>query len=485
MPIRCFVHFAQVHSEFRLPELESVAELFGFRFNCPPASTLPQGVPEGWDASRPFWIIDFEEEEHARQIAERCILVKSVYELYACGTSYAAVHEQTRHNEHSWSPFVENTSFGFTVSSFNRSIPQHCMKEIVESFAFMDFRGPIDLKNPELSLGVFEEHADPEKCDSRLLQIYFGRLIAEGKARSLVQTFNVKKRTYFGNTSMEAEISLLMANQTLAAPGKFIYDPFIGTGSLAYTVAHFGAFVFGSDIDGRQMRGKKTPSETGILRAAAQYGVAERIIDLCTYDITRNPLRCGGLFDAIITDPPYGVRAGAKRLGWKSTNKKAGREPKPEYEEAQRKALIGYVPPMQPYELSELVSDLVQWARYLLRPGGRLVFFLPTVTDEYTEVDVYSLLCEGMEVIANSVQNFGSWGRRLITIKKITNVNYPSPFQPSERRLVAETDVRGNNHIPAHKDFREKYFKGFRRNGEEGEHAAEQTAPTSDQYKNE
>ena len=76
-------------------------------------------------------------------------------------------------------------------------------------------------------------------------------------------------------------------------------------------------------------------------------------------------------------------------------------------------SLIGYVPPMQPYELSELVSDLVRWARYLLRPGGRLVFFLPTVTDEYTEVDVYSLLCEGMEVIANSVQNFGSWGRRV------------------------------------------------------------------------
>jgi tRNA (guanine10-N2)-methyltransferase len=64
----------------------------------------------------------------------------------------------------------------------------------------------------------------------------------------------VKKRTYYGNTSMEAEISLLMANQTLvcplpqiatateikvndlhqAAPGKFIYDPFMGTGSTAY-----------------------------------------------------------------------------------------------------------------------------------------------------------------------------------------------------------------------------------------------------------
>lgn len=58
-----------------------------------------------------------------------------------------------------------------------------------------------------------------------------------------------------------------------AAPGKLMYDPFIGTGSMAYvrtlwlenmcitrrreqTTAYFGAHVYGSDIDGRQMRGK-------------------------------------------------------------------------------------------------------------------------------------------------------------------------------------------------------------------------------------
>ena len=78
MPIRCFVHFAQVHPEFRLPELESVSELFGFRFNRPEPNTLPDGdcYPVVWDASRPFWIIDFDEEEHAKRIAERCILVK-------------------------------------------------------------------------------------------------------------------------------------------------------------------------------------------------------------------------------------------------------------------------------------------------------------------------------------------------------------------------------------------------------------------------
>lgn len=52
-------------------------------------------------------------------------------------------------------------------------------------------------------------------------------------------------------------------------------------------------------------------------------------------------------------------------------------------------------------------------ARYLLKPNGRLIFFLPTVTDEYEEVDIHTMLCEGMEVIANSLQDFGSWGRRV------------------------------------------------------------------------
>ena len=66
-----------------------------------------------------------------------------------------------------------------------------------------------------------------------------------------MKKFDIKKREYFGNTSMEAEISLLMANQTLvgavinmllsvfrtlhqASPSKLIYDPFVGTGSMAY-----------------------------------------------------------------------------------------------------------------------------------------------------------------------------------------------------------------------------------------------------------
>jgi len=197
-------------------------------------------------------------------------------------------------------------------------------------------------------------------------------------------------------------------------------------------------------------------AQPGILCAAAQYGVRERILDLCTFDITRNPWRCGGLFDAIITDPPCklsypqnrcehnsqspsdsssldGVRAGAKRLGRKK--ERAADPPHParpreyvfgraiRYSSVTPQVVSFYfardddqpyvVPPTKPYELSALAADLVVLARYLLKPGGRLVFFLPTVIDEYKALDLDSLLCDGMQVIANSLQDFGAWGRRV------------------------------------------------------------------------
>jgi len=254
---------------------------------------------------------------------------------------------------------------------------------------------------------------------------------------------------------MEAEISLIMANQALAAPGKVIYDPFMGTGSMAYPVAHFGAQMFGSDIDGRQMRGKGKP--TGVIRAAAQYGVVSRILDLCTFDVTWNPWRCGELFDAIITDPPYGVRAGAKQLGRKKEPSLEQQAAYLEHQITPRPDDQPYIPPTKPYELSKLASDLVVLARYLLNPGGRLVFFLPTVTDEYEEVDIQTMPCEGMEVIANSLQDFGSWGRRLVTMRKTTSEKYPRPS--------FDNDDESETRTPAHKDFRLKYFQGFKKNG--------------------
>ena len=61
--------FAQVHDEFRIPELESIAELHGFSIKFP-------DNPEDKKTARPFMVLGLESEEHAKVLSERCILVK-------------------------------------------------------------------------------------------------------------------------------------------------------------------------------------------------------------------------------------------------------------------------------------------------------------------------------------------------------------------------------------------------------------------------
>lgn len=49
--------------------------------------------------------------------------------------------------------------------------------------------------------------------------------------RSLIQELSLKKRTFIGNTSMDPQLSLLMANLGKVSIGDFVLDPFVGSGS--------------------------------------------------------------------------------------------------------------------------------------------------------------------------------------------------------------------------------------------------------------
>lgn len=60
--------FAQAHENFRVPELLSIAELYGFSLN----------IENDFDPSRPFGILILEQEAHVRLLARRCILIKYV-----------------------------------------------------------------------------------------------------------------------------------------------------------------------------------------------------------------------------------------------------------------------------------------------------------------------------------------------------------------------------------------------------------------------
>ena len=184
--------------------------------------------------------------------------------------------------------------------------------EIMDSFSYLGLGGPIQLRGAEEEFRVFEEY---EEHGTEPKRIFFGRLIGFG-GRDAVLAYSLKKRKYISTTSMDAELALLMANLTLATSGKLFYDPFVGTGSLTIACAHFGAYVWGSDIDGRTVRGK---DGVNYKSSFGQYGLEGRHMGGFVSDLTHSPLRGsrGGLLDGIVCDPPYGVREGLRVLGRK------------------------------------------------------------------------------------------------------------------------------------------------------------------------
>lgn len=108
--------------------------------------------------------------------------------------------------------------------------------EIINEFAYLPFEGKIDLKTPAEVFGVLEDfgldnnQTQPTPGSAEPRQLFMGRYVGQG-SRDLVATYDLKKRAYLGTTSMDAELSLVMANMALARPNSLIYDPFVGTGN--------------------------------------------------------------------------------------------------------------------------------------------------------------------------------------------------------------------------------------------------------------
>lgn len=83
------------------------------------------------------------------------------------------------------------------------------------------------------------------------------------------------------------------------------------------------------------------------------------------------------------------------------------------------------------------------------------MFFLPTISDEFEHVDVP--VVEGMREIKfgdGSVQDFGRWGRRLITMEKTATDDGPPPT------FGDHSDLIGEDRVPAHHNFAKRVSEG-------------------------
>ncbi|XP_021899993.1 tRNA (guanine(10)-N2)-methyltransferase homolog [Carica papaya] len=244
-------------------------------------------------------------------------------------------------------------------------------------------------------------------------RIFFGREVG-GADRKLIPTYQLKSRTYLGPTAMDAEIAFLMANQAHAAPGKLVYDPFVGTGSILVSAAHFGAMTMGADIDIRVVRDGRGPN-CNVWSNFKQYGLPMPI-GLLRADNNLPPWRPGlkEVFDAIICDPPYGVRAGGRKSGGRKLLKGVV-DP---YIVPDDKR-TDHIPSTAPYSLVECVHDLLDLAAKMLVKGGRLVFFYPVLReDDFPENHFPEHPC--FQLVASSEQILSSrYSRVLLTMIKI------------------------------------------------------------------
>ncbi|KAJ2393923.1 hypothetical protein GGI05_002270, partial [Coemansia sp. RSA 2603] len=263
------VHFAHYHADFRLPELEALSQL--------------ENVPISYDAqhhsaSSPFLLLTVASAADAAKLVRRAILIRSIIEHWGSGPTYSDVFAQVQAQPERTAHY-KHASFRFAVESFGRSLAHEHKISVIESFSFMGFEGPVRMQGAEQEFFVAEQYEEDCKTDGPPEHVWFGRVVGHG-SRELIDRFDVKKRKYLGNTTMDAELSLLMANQALARPGALVFDPFVGTGSFLLTCAHFGAFTAGADIDGRQMRGTAgfRRNTQGIQANTAQYGVSGRVL---------------------------------------------------------------------------------------------------------------------------------------------------------------------------------------------------------------
>ena len=253
-------------------------------------------------------------EAAARVLIKRAILSSAIYELWGTASDYKSLHEDVRSRTAGWEDAYKQTSFRFSVHGYQGKRTAAQQREIIESFAYLGFEGPIKMRGADAEFAI---HEDYELNTEVPKQLYMGRWIASG-SRQIVGKYDLKKRNYIATTTMDAELALITANLALAAPGKITYDPFIGTGSFSVACAHFGAVTMGSDIDARPVRG--TEEGKTIQSNFVQYGLDSCWLAGFVSDLTNTPIKNTALFDAIICDPPYGVREGLKVLGMKKGN---------------------------------------------------------------------------------------------------------------------------------------------------------------------
>ena len=280
----------------------------------------------------------------------------------------------------------EDSSFAFRFDTYHAKLSQSDKETIINSFSSLNFNGTVKLKSPDRTFIVSVSQES----------YYFSLEIARAKVKRahFYSIYNLPDREYLGPTTTDIDLAMLMVNQGQVVSDSFVLDPFVGTGGILLAASIFRAVCFGGDIDMRVLKGLSVGRSTkgtqaDIFTNFKNYGFRTPEIFRC--DNSNPCIKTQGIFDAVICDPPYGVRAGSRKSKQGTT---------------------------EVYESQTVFHDLMELAAKVLRIGGRLVFLLPTERELYDPKALPSHPL--LRVVANSENVLSrKISRRLITMVKV------------------------------------------------------------------
>jgi len=115
------------------------------------------------------------------------------------------------------------------------------------------------------------------------------------------------------------------------------------------------------------------------------------------------------LYDAILCDPPYGIRAGARKSGSRREHVVPVR---PEHRH-------DHIAQTQPYPVQDVMADLMDVAARTLVLGGRLVYVIPSfATDFDPAVDLPRHPCLDRVHVCFQPLSSAELGRRVVVMRK-------------------------------------------------------------------
>lgn len=364
---------------FRFAELDCLAAKYGVDID-----TLYAGERKTALSIDPFAVVNLPSEEVAVAICNDSVMTKYMIELWGSGATDEDVIASVKENvsDESWEFHLNpKKPFSYKVIGYGIQHSEQERKDRMAAFGYL-FRGyeKVNLKAPKTNLFVIDHYFvynfDQTGTRDETLPVekygtYYGRLVATSSTWR--NKFVLTDRPVLGPTSLDNDLAFMMANFAEMKKGTFVLDPFCGTGGLLIAATACGEIPqVGTDIDIRVLSGDfisyfrnkiHDDMTLDIFQNFKHYGLP--LPEVVAADNSCSCWRASEgvpFFDVVLTDPPYGVRAGAKKIGQTSSHDIMQRD--------------SYYPQMVGYEPNEVNKDLLDLASIRLKDDGILVFLL-------------------------------------------------------------------------------------------------------------